>query len=120
MNTLDNPKNIKSPESLAQLISDPVHFFQVGVCNGEDMLIYARQKTVSTMFTACKPTRKADQTGNSSSSGRHRSARGLFSSHGSKTGWFSTYKVNFILSCHIYIYIYMCVCVYDVMGSCGY
>ncbi|KAI7859105.1 CNH domain-containing protein [Circinella umbellata] len=92
LNTLDNPKNIKSPESLAQEISDPVHFFQVGVCNGEDMLIYARQKTVSTMFTACKPTRKADQSGNNSSSGRHRSARGLFSSHGSKSGWFSTYK----------------------------
>ncbi|KAI9266632.1 CNH domain-containing protein [Phascolomyces articulosus] len=89
LNLLDNPKSPRAPSSLVEVISDPVHFFQVGVCSGEDMLIYARQKALSTLFIACKPTRSADQINSSGGSG-YRSR--LFGSHSSKSKWFSTYK----------------------------
>ncbi|KAI9493891.1 CNH domain-containing protein [Zychaea mexicana] len=90
LDVLDDPKNIKAPDHFKHVISDPVHFFQVGVCNGEDMLVYARQKTVSTIFTACKPAR--DPNASSTSRGYLRSHRSLFSTHGSKSSWFSTYR----------------------------
>ncbi|KAI8139232.1 hypothetical protein BJV82DRAFT_627692 [Fennellomyces sp. T-0311] len=88
LDALTSPKNLKDPNSLRHEISDPVTFFQVGVCNGADMLVYARQKTVSTIFTALKPTRSIDPSSRGSGS---RSYRSFFGSS-SRNPWFSTYK----------------------------
>lgn len=106
LDELTSTKNSKAPDRLKQEITDPVHFFQTGVCNGMELLVAARQRTVSTSFVGFKPERHVDSDGSlttptSSSSSHHHhhirlrtiSQRHLFRHHGSRSSWFSTYKV---------------------------
>lgn len=107
LDELTSTKNSKAPDRLKQEITDPVHFFQTGVCNGMELLVAARQRTVSTSFIAFKPERHVDSNGSlttptSSTSSHHHhhhtrlrtiSQRHLFRHHGSRSSWFSTYKV---------------------------
>lgn len=100
---LTSTKNSKAPDRLKQEITDPVHFFQRGVCNGMELLVAARQRTVSTSFIAFKPERHVDSDGKlttpTSTHHHHHtrlrtiSQRHLFRHHGSRSSWFSTYKV---------------------------
>lgn len=92
LDELTSPKNSKAPDRLAHEISEPVHFFQTGVCHGVELLVYARQKTVYTLFTALKPIRSIGS--ESRSRGISLGHRGFFRSHSSKSPWFQDYKVN--------------------------
>lgn len=96
LDELTSPKNSKAPDRLAHEISEPVHFFQTGVCHGVELVVYARQKTVYTIFTALKPIRSIGS--ESRSRGISLGHRGFFRSHSSKSPWFEDYKVTSTLS----------------------
>ncbi|OBZ84067.1 Rho1 guanine nucleotide exchange factor 1 [Choanephora cucurbitarum] len=45
----------KPLERLGQELAQHVHYFQVGVCNNRDLLIYKKKKNTSSVFTALEP-----------------------------------------------------------------
>ncbi|KAI7887930.1 CNH domain-containing protein [Mucor mucedo] len=45
----------KSPERLGQELGQHVHFFQVGFCNGKDLVIFKKKKNTMSIFTCLEP-----------------------------------------------------------------
>ncbi|KAI9478501.1 MAG: CNH domain-containing protein [Benjaminiella poitrasii] len=42
-------------ERLGQELGQHIHFFQVGICNGKDLLIFKKKKNTSSIFTTLEP-----------------------------------------------------------------
>ncbi|CAO3703395.1 unnamed protein product [Rhizopus stolonifer] len=52
---MDSKSNSKGIDRLEMEIGQHVNFFQLGYCNGRDMLVYKKKKNTSSMFTALEP-----------------------------------------------------------------
>lgn len=91
LDTLTSKKNIKAPDRLVQEIADHVQFFEVGICNGMELLVYARQKTLSTSFVVLKPTTEEPV---QPEEHRWSGVRHFFRHSGSTCSWFEVYKVS--------------------------
>ncbi|KAI8637500.1 CNH domain-containing protein [Parasitella parasitica] len=47
--------NAKSPKKLGQELGQHVHFFQVGVCNNKELVVFKKKKNTSSVFTSLEP-----------------------------------------------------------------
>ncbi|KAI9275327.1 CNH domain-containing protein [Sporodiniella umbellata] len=52
---LDSKSNTKAIDRIEMEIGQHVNFFQLGFCNGRDMLVYKKKKKTSSVFTALEP-----------------------------------------------------------------
>ncbi len=55
MDALDSKNNTKAIDRIEMEIGQHVNFFQLGYCNGRDMLVYKKKKKTSSVFTALEP-----------------------------------------------------------------
>ncbi|CAM0136841.1 Rho guanine nucleotide exchange factor [Umbelopsis sp. WA50703] len=53
---LTTPVNSKAPDRLAQSIAQHVAYFQIGVCNGKNLVVYMKRKNTNSVFTALEPS----------------------------------------------------------------
>ncbi|GAB5593532.1 RHO1 GDP-GTP exchange protein 2 [Umbelopsis nana] len=53
---LTSPVNSKAPDRLAQSIAQHVAYFQTGVCNGKNLVVYMKRKNTNSVFTALEPS----------------------------------------------------------------
>jgi hypothetical protein len=45
----------KSPENLGQEVAQNINYFQVGVCNGKELVVFKKKKNGSSIFTVLQP-----------------------------------------------------------------
>lgn len=56
LDSLNNPTmNGKAPERLGQELGQHVNYFQVGVCNNKDLVVFKKKKNTTSIFTALEP-----------------------------------------------------------------
>jgi hypothetical protein len=55
VDALDSKNNTKAIDRIEMEIGQHVNFFQLGYCNGRDMLVYKKKKKTSSVFTALEP-----------------------------------------------------------------
>lgn len=53
---LSSPVNSKAPDRLAQSIAQHVAYFQTGVCNGKNLVVYMKRRNTNSVFTAVEPS----------------------------------------------------------------
>lgn len=94
LDLLESPINTIAPDRLKQCIAKRVSFFQIGVCSGEELLIYAQLRTASTAFTALRPVREPGD--KHSHRHRHTSLRDRLLHNGHSSTWFEQYKASLI------------------------
>lgn len=92
LDELISTKNVKAPDRLMEEVADHVQFFQLGVCNDMEMLVYARLKPVSTNFMVLTPRDEHDGHHHESRLRRH----SFFRHHENKNGRFHKHKVRIL------------------------
>ncbi|KAI9351655.1 CNH domain-containing protein [Pilaira anomala] len=55
IDVLDSKSNTKAIDRIEAEIATNVNFFQIGFCNGRDMLVYKKKKNTSSVFVALEP-----------------------------------------------------------------
>lgn len=88
---LDSKSNSKGIDRLEMEIGQHVNFFQLGYCNGRDMLVYKKKKKTSSVFTALEPCCDLRDPKNEKLLIPRSS---LFNSKPDYLRWFKKYKVN--------------------------
>ncbi|KAG2185648.1 hypothetical protein INT44_002441 [Umbelopsis vinacea] len=53
---LTSPVNSKAPDRHSQSIAQHVAYFQTGVCNGKNLVVYMKRKNTNSVFTALEPS----------------------------------------------------------------
>ncbi|KAI9488223.1 CNH domain-containing protein [Zychaea mexicana] len=93
IDALDSPNSTRAPDRTGHEVAQNVNFFQVGYCNGKDLVVYKKKKSTSSVFVAVEPICDL----------RHPKSEklltqrtGLFSSRGSSHSWFKTYKEFYV------------------------
>jgi hypothetical protein len=87
---LTSPVNSKAPDRLAQSIAQHVAYFQTGVCNGKNLVVYMKRKNTNSVFTALEPSCGDLR---DPKNAKMLSSRPGFLNRGGST-WFKHYKVN--------------------------
>lgn len=55
IDVLDSKSNTKAIDRVEVEIATNVNFFQIGFCNGRDMLVFKKKKNTSSVFVALEP-----------------------------------------------------------------
>ncbi|KAI9253531.1 CNH domain-containing protein [Phascolomyces articulosus] len=93
IDALDTPKAGRAPDRSGHEVAQNVNFFQVGYCNGKDLVVYKKKKSTSSVFVAMEPICDLRDP----RSERLLTQRtGLFSSRGSNHSWFKTYTEFYV------------------------
>lgn len=94
VDALDSKSNTRAIDRIEVEIAQHVNFFQIGVCNGRDMLVFKKKKNSTSVFTAIEPFCNLRDSKNEKLL-THRPS--IFSNRPDYLRWFKKYKVTFTL-----------------------
>lgn len=83
--------NGKAPERLGQELGQHVNYFQVGVCNNRDLVIFKKKRNTSSTFTALQPAYDLRDPKNQKYITQK---TGFMIGRGSNHSWFKKYKAS--------------------------
>jgi hypothetical protein len=91
VDALDSKSNTRAIDRIEVEIAQHVNFFQIGICNGRDMLVFKKKKNSASVFTALEPFCDLRDPKNEKLL-THRPS--IFSNRPDYLRWFKKYKVK--------------------------